>query len=156
MLTVMRPVYDKASFIELLPTCGRLLAIDHGSQRIGLAITDESRRFVNPLETLAHAKFAVNATALQRICDEYTITGLVIGYPLNMDGTEGARCQSVRQFTRNLEHYITLPTLLWDERLSSNTAHDLMVDAGLRAAQRGRKIDKLAAAAILQSFLDAA
>lgn len=141
-------------FRAKLPPQGRLIAIDHGRKRIGLAISDVSRQFVNPLEVLAHPKFAMNAQALQNLTQQEQVVGLVIGYPLNMDGSEGPRCQSVRAFVRSLEAYIDLPMLLWDERLSSDIAHTQMQQGGLRAAQRGEKVDKLAAAAILQSFLE--
>jgi len=150
----MQVVTDKNEFLAQLPVEGRLLAIDHGKQRIGVAISDMSRWLVNPLTTLEHPKFAVNAEMIRRICDEQKVCGLVIGYPLNMDGSEGPRCQSVRAFARNLEQYVPQPLLLWDERLSSAIAHELMVEAKLPAAKRGSKVDKLAAQAILQSFLE--
>lgn len=141
-------------FKEKLPAQGRLLAIDHGKKRIGLAITDASRMLVNPLETLTHAKFAMNAEAIKALVEQEKVVGLIVGYPLNMDDSEGPRCQSVRAFVRSLEMYVQLPTLYWDERLSSDIAQDQMVESGLRAAQRQSKVDKLAAAAILQSYLE--
>jgi len=140
-------------FKEKLPEQGRLLAIDHGKKRIGLAMSDISRMLVNPLETLSHDKFAVNATAIQILVEREKVAGLIIGYPLNMDDSEGSRCQSVRQFVRNLESYVQVPMLLWDERLSSDIAYDQMVEGGVRAAQRDSKVDMLAAAAILESYL---
>ena len=143
-----------AEFREKLPEQGRLLAIDHGKKRIGLAISDISRQFVNPLEVLSHPKFIMNAKAIQAMVEAEKVSGLIIGYPLNMDGSEGPRCQSVRQFVRNLEAYIDLPMLLWDERLSSDIAHEQMVEGGLRAAQRDGKVDKLAAMAILLGYLE--
>ena len=149
-------MFDPAEFKEKLPPQGRLLAIDHGKKRIGLAISDISRQFVNPLHTLQHEKFSVNAEALKALVAENQVVGIIIGYPLNMDGSEGPRCQSVRAFVRNLEAVVALPMLLWDERLSSDIAHAQMIEGGLRAAQRGDKVDKLAAAAILQSYLDQA
>ncbi len=141
-------------FQEKLPKQGRLLAIDHGKKRIGLAVTDISRMLVNPQETLNHPKLAVNAEAIKKLVENETVVGLVVGYPLNMDDSEGPRCQSVRQFVRNLEAYVQLPTLYWDERLSSDIAQELMLQAGVRGAQRSSKVDKLAAAAILQSYLE--
>lgn len=141
-------------FKEKLPPQGRLLAIDHGKKRIGLAVTDAGRMLVNPLDTLIHPKFSVNAEAIKALVEKENVAGLVVGYPLNMDDSEGPRCQSVRQFVRSLERYVQLPTLYWDERLSSDIAHDQMVEAGVRGAQRASKVDKLAAAAILQSYLE--
>lgn len=151
----MPPAFDRHSFLQQLPHEGRLLGIDHGTKRIGLAMSDVTRRFINPLETLSHVKFAVNARQIAHIVAQENVCGLVVGYPLNMDGTEGPRCQSVRQFVRNLEAYVVLPTLFWDERLSSDTAHSQMLEAALPAAQRSAKVDKLAAAAILTSFIEA-
>lgn len=142
-------------FREKLPDEGRLLAIDHGRKRIGLAMSDLSQRFANPLETLTHTKFKVNAERIRAIVNEHDVAGVIIGYPLNMDGTAGPRCQSVRGFLRNLEAYVEVPMLLWDERLSSDRAHMQMIEGGLRAAQRGERVDKLAAAAILESYMEA-
>lgn len=145
----------EADFRQNTAPPGRLMAIDHGKKRIGLAMCDLSQQFTNPLQTLTHAKFSVNAQVLQSLFSQHQITGIVIGYPLNMDGSEGPRCQSVRQFARNLEDYTDLPMLLWDERLSSHIAQEQMIAGELRAAQRGKKVDKLAAATILQSYLTA-
>ena len=148
----MQPL-NKEDFLKAMKPKGRLLAIDHGKKRIGLALSDVSRQFANPLEVLTHLKFAVNAQAIAQLIEDEEITGIILGYPLNMDDTEGPRCQSVRQFARNLEAYTTIPMLFWDERLSSDIAQDQMLEGKLRASQRGSKIDKLAALAILESFL---
>ncbi|MDG1286851.1 MAG: Holliday junction resolvase RuvX [Rickettsiales bacterium] len=149
----MQPL-NAQEFKEKTIAEGRLLSIDHGKKRIGLAISDISREYVNPLETLAHPKFAVNAQTLAKMVSEHRVAGFIVGYPLNMDGTEGPRCQSVRQFVRSLEAYVDIPMLLWDERLSSDIAHEQMLEGGLRGAQRAGKVDKLAAGAILQSYLE--
>ena len=151
----MQPL-NAEEFKEKTLTEGRLLAIDHGKKRIGLAISDISREYVNPLETLSHPKFAVNAQALAAMVVEHHVAGFIVGYPLNMDGSEGSRCQSVRQFVRNLEAYVEVPMLFWDERLSSDIAQEKMLEGGLRGARRASKVDKLAAAAILQSYLEVA
>ena len=137
---------------ELLAS-GRLMGLDHGSKTIGVAITDAERRMAQPVETIRCKKFAVDVTRLKALIDEHQPVALIIGYPLNMDGSEGPRCQSVRAFVRNLESHIDLPMLMWDERLSSAAAEDAMKDAELRTAQRHAKRDAAAAAMILESLL---
>ncbi len=142
-------------FNAALPAQGRLLGLDPGSNTIGLALSDFGRSLARPLETIVRKKFSVDIERLKQVITQQSIVGLVIGYPLNMDGSEGERCQSVRAFVRNLETHFDLPILLWDERLSTSAAHDAMIAAGVRAARRQEKVDKIAAAFILQSALDA-
>lgn len=141
-------------FYAQLPPKGRLLALDHGRKTIGLAISDVERGIATPLETLRTTKFSRDIEALHRIITQHHICALVIGYPLNLDGSEGPRCQSVRAFVRNLEAHIALPMLLWDERLSSAAADDAMLEANLSREARREKIDKVAASFFLQSLLD--
>ncbi|MBN66094.1 MAG: Holliday junction resolvase RuvX [Rickettsiales bacterium] len=141
-------------FTNQLPPKGRLLALDLGSKTIGLALSDELRGIANALHTIKRRKFSQDIDALQQAVKEHAIAGLVMGYPLNMDGSEGPRCQSTRQFVRNMEEHISLPTLLWDERLSSYAAEEAMLSADLSREKRAEKIDKLAAAIILQGLLE--
>lgn len=138
---------------EELPASGRLMALDHGSKTIGVAISDAERRMAQPVETIMCKKFLVDVERLKQLIAAHQPTALIIGYPLNMDGSEGPRCQSVRAFVRNLEAHIDLPMLMWDERLSSAAAEDAMKDAQIRAAQRHAKRDAAAAAMILESLL---
>lgn len=147
-------VLSEAEFKQTIQAGGRLLAIDHGKKRIGLALSDVEQSLASPLETLTHAKFAMNAQAIAAVVEAENIVGIIIGYPLNMDGSEGPRCQSVRAFVRSLEAYVSVPMLFWDERLSSAIAQEQMAQAALKAAQRADKVDKLAATAILQSYLE--
>lgn len=139
--------------IQELPKRGRLMAIDHGTRRIGLAVTDAERKLAQPLETLSAQKPRSTIERLALLTQSYHVSALIIGYPLEMDGREGPRCQSVRAFVRNLEPHIHLPMLYWDERLSSAAAADVLQSAGLSSAQRIQKIDEAAAAIILQSLL---
>ncbi len=141
-----------------LPKGRRLLGLDLGEKTIGLAISDRDLKIGSPLETLRRAKFTQDAAALARICAERAVGGLVLGLPVNMDGSEGPRCQSVRQFARNLEVVtgVELPVAFWDERLSTAAVERLLVqEADMSRRRRAQVIDKMAAAYILQGALDA-
>ncbi|MHA1151105.1 MAG: Holliday junction resolvase RuvX [Alphaproteobacteria bacterium] len=140
-----------------LPAGGRLLGLDLGEKTIGVAISDRDLKVGSPLETLRRAKFTQDAAALARICTERRVGGLVLGLPVNMDGSEGPRCQSVRQFARNLEQVagLDLPVAFWDERLSTAAVERLLVrEADMSRRRRAQVIDKMAAAYILQGALD--
>ncbi len=133
----------------------RLLGMDVGTKTIGLALSDALCMIASPLETIRRKRFSEDATYLRELAREYRIGGLVIGYPLNMDGTSGPRCQSIRQFAVNLEPHLSMPMLLWDERLSSVAVERAMLEGDLSRAKRAKQVDKLAAAYILQGCLDA-
>ena len=136
----------------------RLLGLDLGTKTIGLAISDSRLAIASPLETLRRTKFTADAEALKALCAERRIGGLVIGLPVNMDGSEGPRCQSVRDFARNLAEIagLDLPIAFWDERLSSAAVERFLVqDADMTRKRRGDVVDKMAAAYILQGALDA-
>ncbi len=151
-------VLELADFASALPARGRLLGLDLGEKTIGLAISDRDRSLASPLETLRRGKFRLDAQALAAIVAKREVAGLVLGLPVNMDGSEGPRCQSTRQFARNLEKEagITLPITLWDERLSTAAVERLLVDeADMTRARRAEVVDKMAAAYILQGALDA-
>ncbi|MCC7168354.1 MAG: Holliday junction resolvase RuvX [Rhodospirillales bacterium] len=145
-----------AAFKKALAPGQRLLGIDHGSKTLGLALSDVSRMIATPMETLIRAKFAQDAERLVALIEAQGVGGLVIGLPIEMDGAEGPRCQSARQFARNLAKVIERPVLFWDERLSTAAVLRMMVDeADLSRAKRARAKDKMAAAWILQGALDA-
>ncbi|MGF1609177.1 MAG: Holliday junction resolvase RuvX [Kiloniellales bacterium] len=136
----------------------RLLGLDLGSKTIGLAISDSALRIASPLETIRRRKFAEDAAALRAICEDRKVGGLVLGLPVNMDGSEGPRCQSVRQFAANLEALagFTLPLAFWDERLSTAAVERFLIDeADMTRKRRAAVVDKMAAAYILQGALDA-
>ena len=140
-----------------LPKGARLLGLDLGEKTIGLAISDRGLTVASPLETLRRAKFTQDAAALAEICAERRVGGLVLGLPVNMDGSEGPRCQSVRQFARNLEDVagLDLPAAFWDERLSTAAVERLLVrEADMSRRRRAQVVDKMAAAYILQGALD--
>ncbi|MEE8393860.1 MAG: Holliday junction resolvase RuvX, partial [Rhodospirillales bacterium] len=133
----------------------RLLGLDVGARTVGLAISDVRRTIATPMSTIRRAKFAGDAAKLARIAGENGVGGLIIGLPVSMDGTEGRRCQSVRQFAANLLEVIDLPAAFWDERLSTAAVERAMIDeADMTRKRRKKSIDKAAAAYILQGALD--
>ena len=141
-------------FTELLPPNRRLLGLDIGEKTVGLALSDISRTVATPMETLVLKKFSKTAVQLLDICVEHEIAALIIGLPVNMDGTEGPRCQSVRQFARNLEAHFDMEMAFWDERLSTVAVTKTMIEADMSRAKRAENVDKMAAGYILQGALD--
>ncbi len=139
---------------KMLNGSGAILGFDLGTKTIGLALCDPSWQVVTPLHTLSRSKFTQDAEALGKVVTSRNIRALVLGLPLNMDGTEGKRAQSTRSFARNLAPLLPLPLLLWDERLTSVAAQEQMFEAGLPRKQHQAQIDARAAALILQSALD--
>lgn len=133
----------------------RLLGLDVGEKTIGLAISDSDFKVAAPVETIRRTKFAADAAHLAQLIGGRAVGGLVIGLPVNMDGSEGPRCQSVRQFAANLLKRIDLPVAFWDERLSTAAVTRAMLEADVTRAKRARAVDKMAAAYILQGALDA-
>lgn len=131
-----------------------LVALDVSKRAIGLAGADPSWRIATPLGTIRRRRWAQDLDALRAILREREARALVIGWPLNMDGSEGPRCQSVRAFALNLDSALNLPMLLWDERLTTFAAQEAADEAHLRGKRRDQTIDALAAAAILQDTLD--
>jgi putative Holliday junction resolvase len=140
--------------IEELPPRARLLGIDLGTKTIGLALSDVEHRIATPFDTIRRVKFKADAHALATVCARYDIGGLVIGLPLNMDGTQGPRAQSTRAFARNLAPILERPALFWDERLSTVAVTRTLLDADVSRAARAVSVDKMAAAYILQGALD--
>ena len=133
-----------------------LLALDVSKRAIGVAGADPSWRLATPVRTIRRTAWAQDLAALRAIIQERDAGALVIGWPLNMDGSEGPRCQSVRAFADNLDAALGLPMLLWDERLTTFAAEEAAEHARLRGEKRTAPLDALAAAAILQDALKAA
>jgi len=142
-------------FRAALPPYGRLLGLDLGSKTIGMAMSDATRFIASPLSTIARTKFTKDAEILLAAVDKHEIAGLVMGWPVSMDGTEGPRCQSTTQFARNLLALRDLPILLWDERLSTAAVTRTLLEADSSRKRRAEVVDKMAAAYILQGALDA-
>lgn len=145
---------DVGEFAEALPDAGKLVGLDVGTKTIGLAICDAGWHFAGPVDTLRRSKFTKDLVALKELADRESIAGLVVGLPLNMDGTDSPRTQSVRAFARNLAP-LELPILLWDERWSTQAVERAMISADVSRAKRAEKVDSLAAAHILQGVIDA-
>jgi putative Holliday junction resolvase len=132
-----------------------LLALDVSKRAIGVAGADASWRLATPLGTIRRRRLAQDVAALRAIIAEREARALVLGWPLNMDGSEGPRCQSVRAFADRLDAALALPILLWDERLTTFAAEQAAEEAGWRGQRRSGPLDALAAATILQDTLDA-
>ncbi|MGC6471722.1 MAG: Holliday junction resolvase RuvX [Parvibaculales bacterium] len=151
----MALLHDKTTLPALLGKNQRLLGLDLGDKTIGLAVSDTALSIATPLDTIQRKKFGQDATALETIMKTQDIGALVVGLPLNMDGSEGPRVQSTRAFIRNLEaRGHDLPVLLWDERLSTMAVTRTLLEADTSRAKRAEAVDKMAAAYILQGYLD--
>jgi putative holliday junction resolvase len=132
----------------------RLMGIDLGTKTIGLATSDLTLQIATPRHTISRSKFQADAKALLEFANAEGVGLLVIGLPLNMDGSEGPRAQSTRAFVRNLEKLTSLPIIYWDERLSTAAVTRTMIEADISRAKQADNVDKLAAAYILQGLLD--
>lgn len=149
-----KPLTDAGAFVRLVPS-GVLLGLDPGTKTIGVAACDPTRRLASPVETIRRTKWTADLARLAAIARERQAVGIVLGYPLNMDDSEGPRAQAARQMGRNLIRGLHLPVLLWDERLSSFAAEEAMTEAGLDSKRRQERIDRAAAALILEAAMAA-
>jgi putative Holliday junction resolvase len=148
------PLLSHEDFAAALPPGRRLIGLDLGTKTIGLALSDLGRGIATPLETIRRKKFGLDAAALLDICRRHEVCGMVIGLPLNMDGSEGPRVQATRSFTRNLAPLTDLPMTAWDERLSTAAVTRTLIEADRSRARRAELVDKMAASFILQGYLD--
>ena len=147
---------DPKPFKKALAPGTRLLGIDLGTRSIGLALSDLGLMVASPAETLKRRKFAQDFARMAALIDKESVGGLVIGYPLQMDGTPGTSCHRVMAFMDEVQKRIAFPALLWDERLTSAQAKRHMIEqADLSRARQAELVDKMAAGLILQSALDA-
>lgn len=138
-----------------LKTGQRLLGMDPGTKTVGLALSDTMLIVATPLETLKRTKFKNDVARIIEIVEKENVGGFVIGWPVNMDGSEGPRCQSVRSFADNIAEKIDLPQAFWDERLSTAAVERTLLEADSSRARRKQVVDKMAAAYILQGALHA-
>ena len=145
---------DIKEFANALATQGALAGLDLGTKTIGVAVSDSMRAIATPVQTIKRKKFTSDATALLELTTQRMVSGLVLGLPMNMDGSEGPRCQATRAFARNLEKLTPLPICFWDERLSTVAAERALLDADASRKRRAEVIDHVAAAYILQGALD--
>ena len=141
-------------FKPKIGTNSRLLGIDPGSKNIGFAICDENKKVATPLKIIRKNKLEILINQINEIIEENDIKGIVIGNPLNMDGTTGKSSQSANDFAKNLSRNIMLPVTLWDERLSSEASFKITKELGTNVTKRMSNLDKNAAAFILQGAID--
>jgi putative Holliday junction resolvase len=132
----------------------RILALDHGTRRIGVAVSDETQTIAQPLEYIPAEPFAEFLARLKHLLAEKEISLILLGHPRNMDGSYGPAAQKVEAFAAALKSAITIPIQLWDERLTSTMANRVLIQGKVRRHQRKEKVDKMAAAILLQSYLD--
>jgi putative Holliday junction resolvase len=132
----------------------RTLALDHGTKRMGIAISDELGMIAQPMEFIPAEPFAKFLERLQEIIREKQVEQLIVGMPRNMDGSYGPAATKVREFVAVLKESITMPIVFWDERLTSTQANRYLVQANVRREKRKEKVDQTAAAILLQSYLD--
>lgn len=149
-------VMELAEIRKALKPAARLMGLDIGSKTVGLALSDTGRIIASPLDTIRRGKFTADAARLAALIDEHLVGGLIVGLPLSMDGTEGRRCQSTRQFVTNLLGRRDIAVSFWDERLSTAAVERMLIgEADMSRKRRGQVVDKAAAAYILQGALDA-
>lgn len=141
-------------FARALADRQRLIGIDLGTKTIGLALSDVLRTIASPLLTIRRSKFKTDAATLIGLIDAHQVTGLVLGFPANMDGSHGPRVQATRAFATNIVKLKPLPILMWDERLSTAAAERTLIEADASRRRRAEVVDKVAATIILQGALD--
>ncbi len=142
---------------DLPPHLGRdarLLGLDVGTKTIGMALSDVTRSVATPFDTIRRSKFTADAKTIREVVEKNQVGALVIGFPLNLDGSEGPRAQSTRAFARNLAAHVTVPMVFWDERLSTAAVERHLIEADASRKRRAEVIDRMAAAYILQGALD--
>jgi putative pre-16S rRNA nuclease len=132
----------------------RILALDHGAKRIGIAVSDESQMIAQPLEYIPAASFADCLARLNDLINDQEVEMILIGMPRNMDGTFGPAALKVQDFVEALRSSLSVPIKTWDERLTSAQANRVLIEANVRRDKRKEKVDKMAAAILLQSYLD--
>jgi putative Holliday junction resolvase len=142
------------ALLDRVPRHARLFGLDLGTKTIGIAISDVERRIASPLETIRREKFSIDVKKLDVLAAKHDIYALVMGLPLNMDGSEGPRVQATRAFVRNLSNFMSLPVLYWDERLSTAAVTRSLIEQDASRAKRAQVVDRMAAAYILQGALD--
>ena len=143
-----------AQYAAALPDRGRLIGLDVGTRTIGTALCDAGWTIATAAQTIRRTRFTADLAALLEMIASQSVTGIVVGLPLNLDGTDSPRTQSLRAFARNLETPLGLPILLWDERWSTQAVTRTLLDADASRARRAELVDKMAAAYILQGAID--
>ena len=147
-------INDSKQFREIIPLKNSILGIDLGKKRTGIAVSDINQKIASPLKVIENMKFNEILNILERIVNERNICAIVVGDPINMDGSIGPKSQSSRSFIKNLSKELDIPILLWDERLTTVSAERSLLEADISRKKRQQIIDKIAASIILQNFLD--
>ena len=145
---------ENTDFPNKIGKGNRILGIDPGKKNIGISISDPSQKIATPLKIIFMKKFKKFIEDLNRVIMDYEIKGIVVGNPINMDGSIGPRSQSAKDFAQNISKMTNLPITLWDERLSSDGAFSLMDELDINSSKKTKKLDQHAAAFILQGYLD--
>tara|TARA_B110000438_G_scaffold24813_1_gene23149 strand:- start:655 stop:1119 length:465 start_codon:yes stop_codon:yes gene_type:complete len=145
---------DSNNFREIIPKNKTILCLDLGKKRIGLAISDVNQKIASPYDVIKEKKFSEVLEIIKNLVKEFDIGSIIVGDPINMDGSLGPKSQSSRSFIANINKDIHIPILLWDERLSTVAAEKSLIEADISRKKRGEVIDKIAANIILQNFLD--
>jgi putative Holliday junction resolvase len=148
------PLITPSQLKEQLQPQKRLMGLDLGEKTIGLALSDKGLMVATPYKTIQRVKFKPDARQIVAFIQEYEVQALIMGWPLNMDGSEGPRCQSTRQFVQNFLSFHDMPIIFWDERLSTKAMDDVMLSFDVSRKKRADAIDKAAASFILQGFLE--
>lgn len=149
------PILPITDLKAVLPRHARVMGLDLGTKTVGLALSDVLRSIATPFDTIRRTKFTPDVQTLFAVMDKHEVAALVMGLPVEMDGNEGARCQSTRAFVHNLLKLRDVPVVLWDERLSTAAVTRTLLEADTSRARRAEVVDKMAAAYILQGALDA-
>jgi putative holliday junction resolvase len=147
-------ILEAEAFARAMPAGARLMGLDLGTKTLGLALSDVTRTIASGLTTLSRTKFSADVGRLLELAGQHGVGGLVIGLPLNLDGSGGPRAQATRAFARNLSKMTPIPILYWDERLSTAEAERTLLEADLSRRRRAQVVDKVAATLILQGALD--
>lgn len=154
MVSAKRPDLTVEELKATLPETGAMLGLDLGTKTIGLALSDLRRAIASPLAVIRRTKFQADLLELRQYIEKHRPVALVLGLPVNMDGSEGTRAQATRGFARNIERQLGLPIFFWDERLSTAAVTRTLIEADASRKRRGEVVDKMAAAYILQGVLD--
>jgi putative Holliday junction resolvase len=147
-------ITDIEDLPPLLAREARLLGLDVGTKTIGLALSDVTRSVATPYDTIRRSKFTADAKTIRDVVERNQVGALVIGLPLNLDGSEGPRAQSTRAFARNLAAHVEVPMVFWDERLSTAAVERHLIEADVSRKRRAEVVDRMAAAYILQGALE--
>jgi len=147
-------ITDIEDLPPLLAREARLLGLDVGTKTIGMALSDVTRSVATPFDTIRRSKFTADAKTIREVVEKNQVGALVIGFPLNLDGSEGPRAQSTRAFARNLAAHVEVPMVFWDERLSTAAVERHLIEADASRKRRAEVVDRMAAAYILQGALD--